>query len=291
MERYGVDLILCGHSHNYERSYLLKGYYGTESNFNRSVHTVTTSSGKYNGSSNSCPYVTKDGKFNHGTVYVVSGSASRSGVDVNSSFPHSALPFATRDGGMFYLEVEDNRLDAKFINEDGDVYDQFTLLKEVNKTQTVSVVSGDAVTLTASWIGEYDWSNGATTRSITVAPNSNIAYTVTDNKNCLSDVFSISVGAVTTSLRSTNEARTTDSEISSLQIFPALVKKGTAVTIKLKTSDVVEAAIFDNSGRIIRTLNLSSGISFIETSNLSAGIYFISLKDRRNSKIKFIVTD
>ena len=31
LERYGVDLVICGHSHNYERSYLLKGYYKTNS--------------------------------------------------------------------------------------------------------------------------------------------------------------------------------------------------------------------------------------------------------------------
>jgi hypothetical protein len=28
LERYGVDLVLSGHSHNYERSYLLDGHYG-----------------------------------------------------------------------------------------------------------------------------------------------------------------------------------------------------------------------------------------------------------------------
>src|SRR5258705_12371843 len=28
LEAYGVDLVLCGHSHGYERSFLLNGYYG-----------------------------------------------------------------------------------------------------------------------------------------------------------------------------------------------------------------------------------------------------------------------
>jgi 3',5'-cyclic AMP phosphodiesterase CpdA len=57
LERNGVDLIICGHSHDYERSYLLKGYYKAnpgdpqlnENNFNVNTHTASSSSGKYNG--------------------------------------------------------------------------------------------------------------------------------------------------------------------------------------------------------------------------------------------------
>ena len=28
LESYGVDVVLCGHSHSYERSYFLDGHYG-----------------------------------------------------------------------------------------------------------------------------------------------------------------------------------------------------------------------------------------------------------------------
>jgi 3',5'-cyclic AMP phosphodiesterase CpdA len=28
LESYGVDLVMCGHSHIYERSYLINGHYG-----------------------------------------------------------------------------------------------------------------------------------------------------------------------------------------------------------------------------------------------------------------------
>ena len=28
LEQYGVDLVLCGHSHVYERSYLINKHYG-----------------------------------------------------------------------------------------------------------------------------------------------------------------------------------------------------------------------------------------------------------------------
>jgi hypothetical protein len=33
LEAAGVDLVLCGHSHSYERSYLIDGHYGTSSTF------------------------------------------------------------------------------------------------------------------------------------------------------------------------------------------------------------------------------------------------------------------
>ncbi len=56
-ERYNVDLVLAGHSHGYERSFLLNGHYGIESTFNPATHALSTSSGKYNGTANSCIYI------------------------------------------------------------------------------------------------------------------------------------------------------------------------------------------------------------------------------------------
>lgn len=57
LERYGVDLVLCGHSHGYERSYLLKGFYNTyaspllDANFNAATYTATgnTQNAMYDG--------------------------------------------------------------------------------------------------------------------------------------------------------------------------------------------------------------------------------------------------
>ncbi|MGC4035173.1 MAG: metallophosphoesterase family protein [Chitinophagaceae bacterium] len=127
LERMGVDLIICGHSHNYERSYLLKGHYGMEGTFDTTSFAVSTSSGKDNGSNNSAPYITHKGAY-HGTVYVVAGSAGASG-STQAGYPHNAMPFSVNDGGAFYFEVEDNRLDAKFLRRTGEVWDQFTIIK------------------------------------------------------------------------------------------------------------------------------------------------------------------
>lgn len=200
LERNGVDMILCGHSHDYERSYLLKGYYKAnpgdpavnEVNFNISTHTASSSSARYNGTSNSCPYTYNSGKNHHGTVYVLSGSAGADG-GVQSGYPHNALPFSQDDGGMFYFEIEGNRLDAKFIRRDGVIADQFTILKDVNKITNLTVTNGTSVNLAASWPGNYNWSTSATTRSVNITPPNNATtnYTVTDNYGCVTDQFNI----------------------------------------------------------------------------------------------------
>ena len=199
LERNGVDLIICGHSHDYERSYLLKGYYKVnpgdpqvnENNFNINTHTASSSSGKYNGTPNSCPYTYKYSKSNHGSVYVVAGSAGADG-GVQSGYPHNALAFSQDDGGMFYFEVDSNRLDAKFIRRDGQIADNFTIMHDVNTADTLFIISGEEVSLNASWKGNYAWSNAAITRTITVTPPEGLSnYVVVDNQGCLKDSFAV----------------------------------------------------------------------------------------------------
>lgn len=200
LERNGVDMIVCGHSHDYERSYLLNGYYKTnaagsslsELDFNINTHTASQSSGRYNGIANSCPYVYESGKYRHGSVYVVAGSSGADGI-VQSGYPHNAFPFSQDDGGMLYFEVENNRLDAKFIRRDGVIADQFTIMKDVNETATVNTFTGSTVTLTASWPGSYQWATTETTRSINVTPSSpgTTNYSVTDGMGCVTDQFTV----------------------------------------------------------------------------------------------------
>jgi acid phosphatase type 7 len=200
LERNGVDMIVCGHSHNYERSYLLNGYYKSnpagsalsELDFNINTHTSSQSNGRYNGTANSCPYVYESGKYQHGTVYVVAGSSGADG-GVQSGYPHNAFPFSQDDGGMLYFEVDNNRLDAKFIRRDGVIADQFTIMKDVNETTTVNAFTGSPVTLTASWPGNHQWTTTETTRSITITPSATgtTNYSVTDGVGCNTDQFTV----------------------------------------------------------------------------------------------------
>lgn len=199
-ERYKVDLVLCGHSHIYERSYLINGHYGTESTFSPATHALSTSSAKFDGSANSCPYVKNTGHPKNGVVYAVVGSAGQLG-GTSTGYPHNAMYYSNNtNGGSLLFEVEDNRLDAKWISADGVVRDNFTILKEVNKTTQVNTTAGATVTLTAPWNGNYTWSTGATGRSITVNPSVNTTYTVRDASGCLLDTYQVVVssnGAIT----------------------------------------------------------------------------------------------
>jgi len=132
LEENGVDLILCGHSHVYERSRMMKGYYGKEADFDSTRYNLSTSSGLYDGSRNSAPYLKSTGNPN-GTVYVVSGSAGAQGGR-QRSWPHQAMYYSNNEiGGAVVLEVKGNRLDLKWICADGQIRDHFTMMKDVSK--------------------------------------------------------------------------------------------------------------------------------------------------------------
>ncbi len=191
LERYGIDLILCGHSHVYERSRLMKGNYGMDKTFNASQHNISNSSALYNGSANSCPFI-KD-STNRGTVYVVSGSAGQLG-GMEKNFPHDAMFYSNAEvGGACMLEVKENRLDLKWVCSDGKIRDHFTMMKNVNRHSIIQAKIGQQVRLTASYNGSYRWNKSKQkTKSIVVTPSiGSNTYTVHDRENCLQDVFVI----------------------------------------------------------------------------------------------------
>lgn len=223
LERNGVDLIICGHSHGYERSYLLKGFYNTyaspllDANFNAVTHTATGNiqNAMYDGSANSCAFAYNSGKYNHGSVYIVSGSAGQVG-GTTAGYPQNCMHYSNpTNGGCFYFEVDSNRLDAKFISYATAptplVRDQFTIFKDVKRKQTYNVVTNDPLTLTASWRGSYYWPNngGATTQSVTLNNNTNGTFTYyardLSSNNCIEDTFVVTVsGTLSVSLTAFN---------------------------------------------------------------------------------------
>ncbi|GAB4026159.1 metallophosphoesterase [Spirosoma gilvum] len=137
LEQYKVDLVINGHSHVYERSRLMKGHFNTSSGFSLAVHNPfvagnAQSSGKYDGSTNSCFYFKNTSSTaNEGTIYVVNGAGGRGGgTQPMGRWPHPAMESKFPEGGSMYLEVDGKRLDAKFINEFGVIKDQFTIIKD-----------------------------------------------------------------------------------------------------------------------------------------------------------------
>ena len=193
LERYGVDMIITGHSHDYERSKLMNGHYGNEASFSSSTHNKSLSTAKYDGSSNSCPYQ-KDSVLNKvGTVYVLSGSAGQLGGQ-QTSFPHDAMYYSNAtNGGTFIMDIEDNKLDAKWLCADGQIRDQFTIYKDVSAVKSFTVLPTQTVNLQASWPGSYTWNDASTTKTLSAGSAANATFWVKDPYSCVTDTFKLKV--------------------------------------------------------------------------------------------------
>lgn len=193
LERYNVDLVLNGHSHGYERLYRLKNLRGLARTYNPAVNQAESTTGRYDGTPNSCPILTKG----QGTIYIVNGSGGALGGQ-SPDYPHPATIYAnTTVGGSMLLDVSDNRLDAQFILSDGSIPDRFTIMKNVNRTTAITAEFADTLALQASWVGDYRWATGATSRSIRYAASRSGTYpvAVTDSRQCLTDQYTLTVSA------------------------------------------------------------------------------------------------
>ena len=122
LEGAGVDLVLGGHSHMYERSWLLDCHYGDSTTFgkNRIVSDgVNHRNAEYIKPLQNTPHA--------GAVYVVAGSASR--VD-QGPINHPAMPVSMLEAGSLVIDIEGNQLTTRFINDRAEVKDMFTITKQ-----------------------------------------------------------------------------------------------------------------------------------------------------------------
>ena len=125
-EQYGVDLILSGHSHSYERSRLIHGHYGYSSSYDPLLHNIDGGDGRIGG----------DGAYQQngnedGTVYMVSGSSGQA----KAVGDHPVMYYSSSSLGSTVLEVNGGQMDIKFLNNSGVVEDYLTL----NQSGTPSV--------------------------------------------------------------------------------------------------------------------------------------------------------
>jgi len=196
LDKYKVDLVLNGHSHVYERSQMMKGHYGLAATFDQKLNSASTSTGLYDNSKDSCPYV-KDSKMpeNEGIIYVVNGCGASNSGSVNT-LTHKAMVYSNKtNAGSLYIEVEGNRLESKFITEDGSIKDQFTILKDVNQKRILRLEANqNTIPLEASWTGNFNWQhNNSKNKSVQVSPIVTTKYIVQDDKKCLQDEFTVRV--------------------------------------------------------------------------------------------------
>ena len=131
LEDNGVDLVLNGHSHSYERSFFINKHYGNSDTFSTTLNTVGVN-GNLSGKAD-----TADGAYkktntqNPGAVYITTGSAGKiSGGDLD----HEAMYSSLNELGSCVLEIDSDggsgqNLTIKFINDSGSVSDYFTINK------------------------------------------------------------------------------------------------------------------------------------------------------------------
>ena len=127
LDSFNVDLVIGGHSHVYERSYLIKGHYDVSSTLAPSM-LIDSSSGNPNLGEEYVKYLHPDSS--KGTVYVVAGNSgsSTTSPDLN----HPAMYFS--DGGndiygSLIIDINGNRLEGKYLRSNGSVLDEFAIVK------------------------------------------------------------------------------------------------------------------------------------------------------------------
>ncbi len=136
LEAGGVDLVLSGHSHSYERSKLIDGHYGYSNTFVPSMFK-NAGNGRETGVGATGAY-TKDFDAHRGAVYTVAGSSGKTTIWTSGSnalvnpAPHPVMNTSLLTIGSVVLDIYENRLDAKFISGTGTVDDYFTLIKQGN---------------------------------------------------------------------------------------------------------------------------------------------------------------
>lgn len=164
LEAGGVDLVLGGHSHIYERTFLLDGAYDTPSVAGAGVHDANDGRPLGDG-----PYTKPPGlASNEGAVYVVAGHG---GTGVSQDAEHPLMAFAEVANGSCILDVQNNTLTLFNLRDDGAITDRVAIIKG----DGVVVADPDGgETLAAGDTHEVLWATGGN------VPNVSIEYS-TDN--------------------------------------------------------------------------------------------------------------
>ncbi len=150
LEANGVDLILTGHSHCYERSYLMDSHYGP-SNTLTNGHLKNQGNGRED--SDGPYYKASAGMAPHeGAVYITAGS---SGQVSGGTLDHPAHFISLNSLGSVVVDVDGTRMDVRFLRESAapdapPVFDDsFTIIKGVPPPQAPVLTRGPYLQMAA----------------------------------------------------------------------------------------------------------------------------------------------
>ena len=131
-DQFGVDLVLYGHAHNYVRTFPIQYDSSTP------VSPTITSTNQNN-------YVNPNGQ-----VFVQSGAGGRSLRDLTGTANYNAFQ-SDSEFGILNIDVVNNnnnnnlQLSGKFIQNDGDIIDQFTITKQAGSLPPPVEICGDGI--------------------------------------------------------------------------------------------------------------------------------------------------
>ena len=160
-EEYGVDVVYSGHSHSYERSYYIKDHTGTSDPFSTAEHAelIDDDPAKPASGRTGEPFYQlspTSGGIDDRVVYTVAGSSGKadSGGDdfgitddeewlrhaAHIEQPYSATKCDAEGGcreglrglgvkGSVVIDADSDSLRARFVDVNGDVLDEFTILR------------------------------------------------------------------------------------------------------------------------------------------------------------------
>ncbi len=131
LEQAGVDLVLTGHSHSYERSFLLDGHYGTSETLLDSMKK-NPGDGRPDGDGYYGKPGDVDADDHSGTVYAVVGTG---GGFTPAQLDHPIMVKSLSIAGSMVIDVTANRLDAFFLDAAGHRLDNFTIRKGILSPQ------------------------------------------------------------------------------------------------------------------------------------------------------------
>ncbi|MEO6303361.1 MAG: metallophosphoesterase [Bacteroidia bacterium] len=281
LENNGVDVVLNGHSHSYERTYLIDGHYGTSGQLLPSMIKNNTN-GNY---PSVCPYQkqTLINKAHKGTVYAVVGCSGQTG-STSSGWPHPAMvSYNNTLLGSMLIEINDNRLDAKFITSTSTVYDGFTIVKNGGKKTTLTVCQGQNTVLKPSWPEAVYWfPQGVTQDSVIVSPVFSTTYYAYDPTSCIKDTFIVNIIPnnippcnITTSINYNDP-------VLQVSVYPTFIKnKNESFKIRsFSGQKIEEVKALDIQGRIVDIVieeMASNEINIFFKNEPSDGVYFIEL--------------
>lgn len=149
LERYGVDLVLTGHSHCYERSYMINGHYSTSDEFYREACIMN---GKRSGKKQDQQAYIKNPSDvlypNIGTVYAVVGASGETSATTTAFNTYDLFYFSSiAQTGSMVLAIEKDTLTARYIYADGTIADEFSIIKDQSHTMAkVLSITGRTIT-------------------------------------------------------------------------------------------------------------------------------------------------